>query len=167
MSQQKISPCLWFDRQAEEAAKFYTSIFPDSKIDRVERSTIDYPGGKAGDAILVEFTLAGLTYQALNGGPHDPFNDAISLSVSCKDQAEVDRLWDALTSGGGTPVQCGWLKDKFGVAWQIVPEEFIAMMRDPDRTKSKRAMEAMVHMVKLDVAELRRAYEGGSRNGAG
>ncbi len=169
MSKQKISPCLWFDGRAEEAARFYTSIFPDSRIDRVERSSIDYPGGKAGDAILVEFTLAGLSYQALNGGPHDPFNDAISLSVSCKDQAEVDHLWDALTSDGGMPVQCGWLKDKFGVAWQIVPEEFIAMTRDPNRTKSKRAMEAMVHMVKLDVAALRRAYEGerGQSNGAG
>jgi predicted 3-demethylubiquinone-9 3-methyltransferase (glyoxalase superfamily) len=151
---------LWFDGRAEEAARFYTSIFPDSAIDHVERSSVDYPGGKAGDVILVEFTLAALSYQALNGGPHDAFNDAISLSVLCKDQAEVDRLWDALTADGGQPVQCGWLKDKFGVSWQIVPEEFFSMMHDKDRSKSKRVMEVMMEMVKLDVVKLRRAYEG-------
>jgi predicted 3-demethylubiquinone-9 3-methyltransferase (glyoxalase superfamily) len=155
-----ISPCLWFDGNAEDAAKFYTSIFPDSRIDHVARSSVDYPGGKSGDVILVAFTLSGLSYQALNGGPHDAFNDAISLSVSCKDQAEVDRLWDALTADGGKPVQCGWLKDKFGVSWQIVPEEVFTMMRDKDPKKSKRAMEAMMRMVKLDVAKLRTAYEG-------
>ncbi|KAB2851117.1 MAG: VOC family protein [Hyphomicrobiaceae bacterium] len=155
-----ISPCLWFDGRAEEAAKFYTSIFPNSRIDHVERSTVDYPGGKEGDVILVEFTLAGLSYQALNGGPHDTFNDAISLSVLCKDQAEVDRLWEALTAGGGKPIQCGWLKDKFGVSWQIVPEEFLAMLRDKDRSKARRGMQAMMEMVKLDVAALRRAYDG-------
>jgi predicted 3-demethylubiquinone-9 3-methyltransferase (glyoxalase superfamily) len=155
----KISPCLWFDGNAEQAARFYVSVFPDSRIDYVQRSSIDYPGGKTGDVILVEFTLAGLRYQGLNGGPHDKFNDAISLSVACKDQAEVDRLWDALTADGGTPVQCGWLKDKFGVSWQIVPEEFVTMMRDPDPKKSKSVMEAMVQMVKLDVAKLKRAFE--------
>jgi predicted 3-demethylubiquinone-9 3-methyltransferase (glyoxalase superfamily) len=155
----KISPCLWFDGNAEQAAHFYVSVFPDSRIDHVQRSSIDYPGGKTGDVILVEFTLAGLGYQGLNGGPHDKFNDAISLSVACKDQAEVDRLWDALTADGGRPVQCGWLKDKFGVSWQIVPEEFVTMMRDPDPKKSKSVMEAMVQMVKLDVAKLKRAFE--------
>lgn len=159
-SKQKISPCLWFDTQAEEAARYYTLVFPDSHIDHVQKSSVDYPGGKAGDVLLVEFTLAGLSYQALNGGPHDRFNDAISLSVLCKDQAAVDRLWDALTADGGTPVQCGWLKDKFGVSWQIVPEEFCTMMRDKDTKKSKRVMEAMMHMVKLDLAKLRQAYEG-------
>jgi predicted 3-demethylubiquinone-9 3-methyltransferase (glyoxalase superfamily) len=159
-SKQKISPCLWFDGRAEEAARFYTSIFPNSRIDYTERSSVDYPGGKTGDVLLVEFTLAGLSYQALNGGPHDQFNDAISLSVTCKDQAEVDRLWDALTADGGKPVQCGWLKDKFGVSWQIVPEEFFTMIRGKDPRKSKRVMEAMMQMVKLDVAELRRASEG-------
>jgi predicted 3-demethylubiquinone-9 3-methyltransferase (glyoxalase superfamily) len=157
---QKISPCLWFDRRAEEAARFYTSIFPASAIDHIWHSTIDYPGGKTGDVILVEFTLSGLSYQALNGGPHHPFNDAISLSVSCKDQAEVDRVWEAMTADGGAPVQCGWLKDKFGVSWQIVPEELLAMQRDKDRAKAKRAMEAMISMVKLDIAKLRRAFEG-------
>jgi len=158
-AKQNISPCLWFDGNAEDAAKFYTAIFPNSRIDHVMRSSADYPGGKSDDVILVEFTLTGLSYQALNGGPHDAFNDAISLSVSCKDQAEVDRLWDALTADGGKPVQCGWLKDKFGVSWQIVPEEFVTMMRDRDRKKSKRVMEAMMRMVKLDVAKLRKAYE--------
>ncbi len=157
---QKIAPCLWFDRHAEEAAMFYTAIFPDSRIDHVQRSPIDYPGGKAGDVILVEFTLAGQRYQALNGGPHHPFTDAISLSVTCQDPAEVDRYWDALTAEGGTAVMCGWLKDKYGVSWQIVPEAMMAMMRDADPAKSKRAMEAMMHMVKLDIAALQRAFDG-------
>ena len=115
-TKQKLSPCLWFDGRAEEAAEFYTSIFPNSQIDHIARTSIDTPGAKEGEVILVEFTIAGLSYQALNGGPHDQFNDAISLSVTCKDQAEVDRLWDALTADGGRPVQCGWLKDKFGSA---------------------------------------------------
>jgi predicted 3-demethylubiquinone-9 3-methyltransferase (glyoxalase superfamily) len=159
MPQSKIAPCLWFDSKAEEAALFYVSIFPDSRIDHIQRSAVDYPGGKVGDVILVEFTLAGSRYQALNGGSQTKFNDSISLSVACKDQAEVDRLWDALTADGGRPVQCGWLKDKFGVPWQIVPEEFVTMMRDKDPTKSKNAMQAMMQMVKLDVAELKRAFD--------
>jgi predicted 3-demethylubiquinone-9 3-methyltransferase (glyoxalase superfamily) len=157
--QSMIAPCLWFDGQAEQAARFYVSIFPDSHIDHIQQSGADYPGGKAGDTILVEFTLAGLRYQALNGGAHNPFNDAISMSVACKDQAEVDRLWDALTADGGKPVQCGWLKDRFGVPWQIVPDEFAAMMRDADPKKAKNVMQAMMKMVKLDVAELKRAYD--------
>ena len=157
---QKISPCLWFNGCAEEAARFYTTIFPDSRVDHVQRSPIDYPGGKVGDVILVEFTLVGQHYQALNGGPHETFNDAISLSVMCKDQAEVNRYWDALTADGGKAVMCGWLKDKYGVSWQIVPEAMMAMMRDKDRAKSKRAMDAMCQMVKLDVAALRRAFDG-------
>ena len=159
-SKQTISPCLWFDGRAEEAARFYTSLFPDSRIDHVWRSTVDYPGGKTGDVLFVEFTLAGLGYQALNGGPFTSFTDAISLSVSCRDQAEVDRLWQALTADGGKPVQCGWLKDKFGVSWQIVPEELTEMMRDKDPRRVRPVMEAMMGMVKLDVAALRRAYEG-------
>lgn len=156
---QKISPCLWFDRQAEEAAKFYTSIFPDSRIDDIMRSSVDTPGAKTGETLLVDFTIAGQKYQALNGGPHDRFNDAISLSVTCKDQAEVDRLWEALITDGGRPVQCGWLKDKFGVSWQIVPEGLLKMINDKDRQKSKRVMEAMMHMVKLDIDELQKAYD--------
>jgi predicted 3-demethylubiquinone-9 3-methyltransferase (glyoxalase superfamily) len=156
-----IAPCLWFDGNAEQAARFYVSVFPDSRIDHIQRSSVDYPGGKAGGVILVEFSLAGLSYQALNGGPHGKFNDMISLSVACKDQAEVDMFWEKLTADGGNPVQCGWLKDKFGVSWQIVPEEFVTMMRDTDPKKSKRVMEAMMQMVKLDIAKLKRAFEHG------
>jgi predicted 3-demethylubiquinone-9 3-methyltransferase (glyoxalase superfamily) len=156
----KISPCLWFTTHVEEAAKYYVSIFPDSHIDFVQRSSVDWPGGKVGDVIMVEFTLAGLSYQALNGGPHDSFNDAISLSVSCKDQREVDHVWEALIAGGGKPVACGWCKDKYGVAWQVVPEGFVEMIQDKDPVKSKRAMEAMMQMVKLDLSTLKRAYEG-------
>lgn len=156
----RISPCLWFDGRAEEAAAFYVSLFPDSRITHVIRSPTDTPGAKAGSVILVEFSLSGQSFQALNGGPHDAFNDAISLSVDCADQAEVDRLWDALSAGGGRPVQCGWLKDKFGVSWQIVPEAMMAMMRGENPERARRAMEAMMRMVKLDIAELKRAWEG-------
>jgi predicted 3-demethylubiquinone-9 3-methyltransferase (glyoxalase superfamily) len=157
---QKITPCLWFDGRAEEAAEFYISVFPDSRIDHIARSSVDTPGGAAGSVLLVEFTLAGQSYQALNGGPHDPFNDSISLSVSCADQAEVDRLWDALTADGGKPVQCGWLTDKFGVRWQIVPEALMEMMKTEDGETSKRVMAAMMQMVKLDIAKLKQAYDG-------
>jgi len=159
-AQHKIAPCLWFDGKAEEAARLYTSLFPDSRIDHVTRSTVDWPGGKTGDVLLVEFTLAGLRYQALNGGKHDSFNDAISISALCEDQAEVDRLWDQLIGDGGRPVQCGWLKDKYGVSWQIVPRALADMIRDRDPVKAKRAMTAMMQMVKIDIAALRRAYEG-------
>jgi predicted 3-demethylubiquinone-9 3-methyltransferase (glyoxalase superfamily) len=158
MTTQQISPCLWFDRQAEEAARFYTSIFLNSRIDEIMRASVDTPGAKTGETLLVDFTLAGRKYQALNGGAHDRFNDAISLAVTCKDQAEVDRLWEALIADGGKPVQCGWLKDKFGVSWQVVPEVLPKMINDKDREKSKRVMEAMMQMVKLDVNELQKAY---------
>ena len=122
MTTQTISLCLWFDRQAEEAAKFYTSIFLDSRIDGILRASVDTPGAKTGETLLVDFTLAGQKYQALNGGAHDRFNDATSLVVTCQDHAEVDRLWDALLADGGKSVQYGWLQDKLGVSWQIVPE---------------------------------------------
>jgi predicted 3-demethylubiquinone-9 3-methyltransferase (glyoxalase superfamily) len=156
----KITPCLWFEGNALEAAQFYTSIFPDSRIDDVHNARSDTPGNKAGDVLLVSFTLAGQNYQALNGGPHDKFNDAISLSVSCNDQAEVDRLWDRLTSGGGKPVQCGWLKDKYGVSWQIVPRQLGELLGNPDPAKGKRVMQAMLKMVKLDIAALEAAAAG-------
>ncbi|MDX2287605.1 MAG: VOC family protein [Hyphomicrobiaceae bacterium] len=157
---QKITPCLWFDGRAEEAALFYTSIFPDSRIDRVHKATSDYPGGKEGGVLFVEFTLAGQSYQGLNGGPHTAFNDAVSLSVSCTDQAEVDRYWEALIAGGGKPVQCGWLQDKYGLRWQIIPEPYLELMRSSHRDGVQRAMAAMMTMVKLDIAALRRAYDG-------
>ena len=154
---QTITPCLWFENNALEAAEFYTSIFPDSSIATVQRAPADTPGPKAGSVLVVQFKLAGQDYQALNGGPHDKFNDAISLSVSCKDQTEVDRYWSALTAGGGKPVQCGWLKDKYGLSWQIVPKRLPELLADPDPGKAKRVMEAMMKMVKIDVAALEAA----------
>ena len=158
MTTQTISLCLWFDCQAEEAAQFYTSIFLDSRIDGMLRASVDTPGANTGETLLVDFTLAGQKYHALNGGAHDRFNDAMSLVVTCQDQAEVDRLWDALLADGGQPVQCGWLKDKFGVSWQIVPAVLPQMLNDQDRDKSKRVMEAMMQMVRLDIDELQKAY---------
>ncbi len=157
---QRITPCLWFDGAAEEAARFYVSLFPDSQVDTIARAPADYPGGKAGEALLVEFTLAGQKFQALNGGPHYKFNEAISMSVSCANQAEVDRLWDALTSDGGAPVQCGWLKDRFGLSWQIVPDALPRLMRDADQAQTARVFQAMTRMVKLDVAQLEAAATG-------
>lgn len=157
---QKITPCLWFEGNALEAARFYTSVFPNSEIRQVHNARSDTPGNKEGAVLLVTFTLAGQHYQALNGGPHDKFNDAISLSVSCEDQAEVDRLWTALTADGGRPVQCGWLKDKFGVSWQIVPKRMVDLLSDADPQKGKRVMQAMMQMVKLDIAKLEAAAAG-------
>jgi predicted 3-demethylubiquinone-9 3-methyltransferase (glyoxalase superfamily) len=156
---QKITPCLWFAHQALEAAEFYVGVFGGS-VDRVHRPQVETPSSKPGDVLMVEFTLAGQRYQALNGGSHVSFNDAISLSVLCEDQAEVDRLWEALTADGGRPVQCGWLKDKYGLSWQIVPKRMLALLGDPDPARSKRAMQAMMEMVKLDVAALEAAADG-------
>ena len=150
----KITPCLWFVGNALEAAEFYVSVFPGSAIKKVHRAHTDTPGNKMGDVLFIEFSLAGQSYQALNGGPHDTFNDAISLSVSCEDQAEVDRIWDALTANGGRPVQCGWLKDKYGVSWQIIPKRLIELMGTSDPAVGRRVMEAMMQMVKIDVAAL-------------
>lgn len=158
-AKQKITPCLWFDGNAEEAVRFYTSLFKDSSIDDVHRSRADYPGGTEGAVLLVAFTLAGQRYQALNGRRHDTFNDAISLSVDCEDQAEVDRLWEALTADGGRPVQCGWLKDKYGLSWQIVPRRLPELLADPDAARGKRVMQAMMQMVKIDIAALEQAAE--------
>ena len=157
---QKITPCLWFKSDALEAAQFYTAVLPNSAMGDVHRSAGDYPGGKAGSVLMVTFTLAGQRYQALNGGPHDAFNDAISLSVSCEDQAEVDRLWAALTADGGKPVRCGWLKDKYGLSWQIVPKRLVELMSGSDPARSKRVMQAMMQMVKIDIAGLEAAANG-------
>ncbi|MEQ8207094.1 MAG: VOC family protein [Woeseia sp.] len=157
---QVISPCLWYDGHAEAAADFYVSVFPNSKIDHILKSDGDWPGGKAGDAILVSFTIAGQQFQALNGGPNVPFSDAVSLSIACKDQTEVDRYWDALSADGGEEVQCGWLKDKYDLRWQVVPTVFMEMMQDKNREKANRAMGAMMQMVKFDIAALKRAYDG-------
>jgi predicted 3-demethylubiquinone-9 3-methyltransferase (glyoxalase superfamily) len=159
-TKQKITPCLWFDSNAEEAVRFYTSMFANSSIDKIQRSTMDYPGGKAGAVLLIEFTMAGQAYLALNGGPYETFNNAISLSVDCADQAEVDHFWEELTAGGGKPVQCGWLKDKYGLSWQIVPRRLPELLSDPDAAKAKRVMQAMMQMVKINIAELEAASRG-------
>jgi predicted 3-demethylubiquinone-9 3-methyltransferase (glyoxalase superfamily) len=156
----KITPCLWFDGQAEEAAAFYTSIFPDSRIGGVHRSPGDTPSGPEGSVLTVDFELAGQPYIALNGGPDFTFNEAISLSIECEDQAEVDRYWEALTADGGEPSVCGWLKDRFGVSWQVVPKIMPELLNSSDRAGAARALEAMLGMTKLDVARLREAYEG-------
>lgn len=160
MTDPKLAPCLWFDKEAEEAASFYVSVFPNSRIDNVMRSPVDWPAGKAGDVILVEFMLAGQPYQALNGGPHESgaFNDSVSISVTCEDQAEVDRCWEALTADGGEPVMCGWLKDRYGLRWQIVPQAYFDMMQSGSDAQKKRVMEAMMQQVKMDVAALEQAF---------
>jgi predicted 3-demethylubiquinone-9 3-methyltransferase (glyoxalase superfamily) len=157
----KIAPCLWFADEAEEAAKFYVSLLPDSRIDKVQRSPIDTPSGKAGSVLVVQFTLAGQEYMALNGGVRLEYTNAISFKIDCADQAEVDRLWEGLTAGGGAPSQCGWLKDRYGVSWQIVPSAMMQFLGGSDRAGAQRAMAAMMKMGKLDIAMLQKAYDGG------
>jgi predicted 3-demethylubiquinone-9 3-methyltransferase (glyoxalase superfamily) len=152
-------PCLWFDGDAEEAATFYTGLLPDSSVDGVWRSPADTPSGPAGMVLTVDFTLQGQRFQGLNGGPDFRFNEAVSFVIECEDQAEVDRLWDALTADGGEPGPCGWLKDRFGLSWQIVPRQLNELMADPDPERARRAMEAMLKMGKIDVAELQRAAD--------
>jgi predicted 3-demethylubiquinone-9 3-methyltransferase (glyoxalase superfamily) len=156
-----ITPSLWFDGTAEAAAEFYVSLFPNSRIDAVQRSPADNPSTKAGEVLIVGFTLDGLAFTGINGGPEFPFTEAVSFSIACEDQAEVDRLWDALVEGGGEHGQCGWLKDRFGLSWQVVPREMGAYLGGPDPDGAARAMVAMLRMQKLDVATLRAAYEGG------
>ncbi len=156
---QKIIPCLWFDKQGQEAAEFYVSLFPDSRIDAVIHSPGDYPSGKAGDVLLVEFTLAGNRYTALNGGPHFTFNEAMSLQIDCEDQAEVDRLTEAL-SAVPEAEQCGWVKDRYGVSWQIVPYAMNRYLADPDPAVRQRVFTAMMEMKRLNIAELERAAAG-------
>lgn len=155
-----IAPCLWFDGKAEEAANFYTSLFPDSRVDKVVRAAAENPSTHAGEVLTVEFTVAGSRYIGLNGGPDFPFTEAISLYVDCKDQAEVDHYWDALMQGGGSPGVCGWLKDRFGVSWQVIPRQLNEMLESSDRPAAARAMEAMLKMEKIEVETLREAYEG-------
>ncbi|MBX5481105.1 MAG: VOC family protein [Myxococcaceae bacterium] len=150
---QKITPFLWFNDQAEEAAKFYVTLFDDSKI-------LSVMPGPQGKAMGVQFQLAGIVFQALNGGPAHQLNEAFSLFVTCEDQQEVDSLWARLTANGGQESRCGWLKDRFGLSWQIVPRRFMELVGDPDRTKAGRVMEAMLKMTKFDIAALERAYAG-------
>jgi len=157
---QKITPFLWYAKEAEEAAAFYAATFPDSRVVRVTTMQSDSPSGPPGSVKVVEFVLFGQAFTAMSAGPLDPFNHAISFVVSCDDQAEVDRYWNALLANGGAPEQCGWLKDRYGLSWQIVPKVMFEMMADPDRAKSKRASDAMMTMVKFDIAKLEAAYRG-------
>ncbi len=158
----KVSPCLWFDGEAEEAANFYVSLLPNSRIETVQKNPVDSPAGKAGTVLVVEFTLAGQRFMALNGGMRFDYTPAVSFKIDCADQAEVDRLWDALSANGGAAERCGWLRDRFGVSWQIVPTALPQYLGGPDRAGAQRAMAAMLGMVKLDIEGLRRAYEGKS-----
>jgi predicted 3-demethylubiquinone-9 3-methyltransferase (glyoxalase superfamily) len=159
-----ITPCLWFDTQAEEAARYYTGIFKNSKMGKIAR----YPeagrevhGKRAGTVMTVAFELNGQPFTALNGGPQFKFNEALSLQIMCKDQEELDYYWNTLTQGGDPKAQvCGWLKDKYGVSWQVVPTAMADLMADPDQEKTGRVMEAMLQMKKIDIAELQRAFDG-------
>jgi predicted 3-demethylubiquinone-9 3-methyltransferase (glyoxalase superfamily) len=156
----KIFPHLWYAREAEEAARFYASVFPDSRVERVTPLLSDSPSGPAGSVKVVDFTLFGQRFQAISAGPHHDFNDAVSMVVLCDDQAELDRYWGALLEGGGKAQACGWLIDRFGLRWQIVPAVLDEMLRGDDPVRSKRVTDAFLKMVKLDVATLEKAYRG-------
>jgi len=163
---QKISPCLWFDNQAEEAARFYTSIFENSKVGTISRygeAGQEVHGRPPGSVMTVEFELDGHSFTALNGGPLFTFNEAISFQVYCESQEQIDYFWDKLSAGGDDKAQqCGWLKDRYGVSWQVVPTALGQMLADPDRARAARAMTEMLKMKKLDLPALKRAYEGKS-----
>lgn len=153
----KVRTCLWFERDGEAAVRFYVSIVPDSAIEHVQRSPGPWPGGDAGDALVIDFTLGGQNFQALNGGHKADYSTAASVSVSCADQAELDRLWAALTADGGAEIMCGWLRDRWGVPWQIFPEALPRLLADPDPAVAARVFTAMQGMIKIDVAGLERA----------
>jgi predicted 3-demethylubiquinone-9 3-methyltransferase (glyoxalase superfamily) len=156
---QRITPFLWFDGQAEEAANLYVSIFPSSKITATTRYGASGPG-PAGSVMTIGFELDGMRFTALNGGPMFKFTEALSLVVHCETQAEVDHYWERLTAGGGTPSKCGWLKDKLGLSWQIVPNALIELMQDKDKARAARVMQAMLQMGKIDIAKLEAAHRG-------
>jgi predicted 3-demethylubiquinone-9 3-methyltransferase (glyoxalase superfamily) len=163
ISARSITPCLWFDTEAEAAANHYVSIFENSKLGKVSRygkEGKDVHGKDAGTVMTVEFELAGQKFLALNGGPHFKFNEAVSFQIHCETQEEVDYYWSKLISGGGQEGPCGWLKDKFGLSWQVVPTALFEMLRGPDSAKSQRVTKAFLQMKKFDIAALRRAYEG-------
>ena len=153
----RITPMLWFDGQAEEAANFYVSVFRNSRITDIARYGKNMPG-QEGTVMVAAFEIDGQPFTALNGGPQFKFSEAVSFVVNCQGQQEVDYYWDKLMAGGGAPQACGWLKDKYGLSWQVVPTEAIEMMSDRDPEKSQRVMDAVMKMVKLDLAQLRRAY---------
>ena len=156
----KIYTHLWYAKEAEEAAGFYASIFPDSRVDRVTPLLTESPSGPPGSVKIVDFTLLGQRFQALTAGPHHEFNDAISIVVECEDQAELDRYWNALLEGGGKPMACGWLSDRYGLRWQIVPALMEEWLNDQDPARTKRLSDAMMKMVKLDIAKLEAARAG-------
>jgi predicted 3-demethylubiquinone-9 3-methyltransferase (glyoxalase superfamily) len=157
---QKIVPFLWYSTQAEEAARFYASVFPDSQVDRVTGMNADSPSGPAGSVKVVNFTLFGQKFMAMSAGPHHEFNDAISFMVNCASQEEIDHYWNAILENGGKEQACGWIMDKYGVRWQITPIALNEMMSSPDRTKARRVAEAMMKQIKFDIATLKRAYDG-------
>ena len=156
----KIAPCLWFDKNAEEAARFYAATFPDSRVIAVHKSPMDYPSGKAGDTLTVDFTVLGQQFVGLNGGPEFHFSEAVSFQVYTDNQEETDRYWNAIVGNGGQESMCSWCKDKFGLSWQIVPRALIDAINDPDRAAAKRAMEAMMTMKKIDIAKIEAARRG-------
>ena len=153
----KIAPCLWFNKNAEEAARFYAATFPDSRVIAVHQSPADYPGGKAGDVLTVDFTVLGQQFLGLNGGPEFTFDEAVSFQVFTDTQEETDRYWNAIVRNGGQESECGWCKDKFGLSWQIVPRVLIEAVNDPDTAAAKRAMDAMMTMKKIDIARIEAA----------
>lgn len=158
---QKIVTFFWYAKEAEEAAKLYTSLFPNSRIDRVTSMKSESPSGPPGSVKVVDFTLFGQKFQAMTAGPHHEFNDAISMVVRCESQTELDKYWDAFLKDGGKAQACGWLMDRFGLRWQIVPAVLDEMMSDKDAARSKRVTDAMLKMIKLDIAALEKAYRGG------
>jgi 2-polyprenyl-6-hydroxyphenyl methylase/3-demethylubiquinone-9 3-methyltransferase len=160
MAKPRIATCLWFNKNAEEAAKFYAVTFPDSKILSVNKSPTDYPSGKAGDVLTIEFTVLGQPFLGLNGGPTFKFTEAVSFQVFTDTQEETDRYWDAITKNGGQESMCSWCKDKFGLSWQIVPRALTDALADPDRAAAKRAMDAMMTMKKIDIAAIEKARRG-------
>jgi len=156
----KIATCLWFNKNAEQAANFYAATFPESKVTAVHKSPSDYPSGKAGDVLTVEFTILGQPFLGLNGGPEFTFDEAISFQVYTDTQEETDRYWNAIVSNGGQESACGWCKDKFGLSWQIVPRALMEAISDPDTAAAKRAMDAMMTMRKIDIAKIDAARRG-------
>ena len=156
----KVSPFLWFEKDAEEAVRFYVSLLPDSRVDRISTLPADSLSGPEGSVQVVEFTLAGQSWMAMSAGPLDPFDHAVSFMIHAKDQAEIDRIWDAILKNGGKEEQCGWIRDRWGLAWQIVPAGYFEMFASPDRAAAKRLAHAMMKMVKFDKASLERAFRG-------
>ena len=155
-----IATCLWFNKNAEEAAKFYAKTFPDSRVTAVNKSPADYPNGKAGDVLTIEFTVLGQSFVGMNGGPGVSFTDAVSFQVFTDTQEETDRYWNAIVKNGGQEIACGWCKDKFGLSWQIVPQVLMEAINDSNTGSAKRAMEAMMQMVKIDIAKIKAAQRG-------